>query len=105
MSRVISCDELVRSGLLNRINDDLMRFTVGFVKLVDEFGKEDMRYAGSGTLVKTGERFGILTAGHVLQNQPRNRIGLTFPDGNKGGQDGVWEKHPPDFKVNAPAGR
>ena len=80
MSRVISCDELVSSGLLNRITDGLMQFTVGFVKLVDDVGgKEDMQYAGSGTLVKTRGQFAILTADHVLQNQTRNKIGLTFP--------------------------
>lgn len=84
MSRVISCDELVRSGLLNRIADDVMQFTVGFVKLIDHSGKEDMSYAGSGTLVKTREQFGILTADHVLRNQPRDRIGLTFPKSNVG---------------------
>ena len=84
MPRQLSCDDLVHSGLLNGVGDSLAQFSVGFVKLVERSGMEDMVFAGSGTLVKTQTRFGILTADHVLQNLPRDEIGLVFPNRNGG---------------------
>jgi hypothetical protein len=67
VQRYVSYDDLERSGLLGEIVTELSRFSVGFVKIVERHGKEDVLLAGSGTLVQVHERVGILTADHVLQ--------------------------------------
>jgi hypothetical protein len=79
MKKQISYDDLERSGFLKEIETELSRFSVGFVKLVDRHGKEDMFHAGSGTMVQIHDRFGILTADHVLQNLTSSQVGVILP--------------------------
>ena len=79
MQRQLSYEEIERSSLLREIRMELSRFSVGFVKIVDLNGKEDVTLAGSGTFVQAQERFGILTADHVLQNLTGTQIGVILP--------------------------
>lgn len=79
MQHQLSYDDLERSSLLKEIVTELSRFSVGFVTLVDRHGKEDMILAGSGTLVQVHDRFGILTADHVLQNLTGTQVGVILP--------------------------
>lgn len=58
-------------------------FLVGFVRLDPEAGGVDFQLGGSGTLAHIGDRFGILTAQHVLEHLPdKGRIGLILPRSN-----------------------
>jgi len=80
MRQHISAIEFSQSGIFDEIANELAQFTIGFVKLNEQSGKEDIIFAGSGTLVKTDKHYGILTADHVLQNQAPNQIGLVYPN-------------------------
>lgn len=79
MQHQLSYDDLERSGVLKEIVTELSWFSVGFVKIVDLHGKEDMILAGSGTLVQVHDHFGILTADHVLQNLTGTQVGIILP--------------------------
>jgi hypothetical protein len=59
------------------VKDRLARYLVGFLKLSVRNGVEQAKSAGSGTLIKFQEHYGILTAAHVLSSLPeRGEIGL-----------------------------
>jgi len=45
-------------------------YTVSFLKLEQRNGTEHVVPAGSGTLIKFGQIYGVLTAGHVLKGLP-----------------------------------
>lgn len=79
MRRNISAAEFFQSGVIEEITYELAQFTIGFVKLNEQSGRENIIFAGSGTLVKTDKHYGILTADHVLQNQVPNQLGLVYP--------------------------
>ncbi len=60
----------------------MANYTVAFVKIVGN--EDDVRPAGSGTLVSAGGSYGILTADHVLETLPRNgEFGLVLPSVRK----------------------
>jgi len=84
MQHQISYDDLDRLGLLRKIVTELSRFSMGFVKVVDRNNKEDMVFAGSGTLIQAKEHFGVLTADHVLQNLIGKQVGVILPSLGKG---------------------
>ena len=50
----------------------IARYTIGFLKLSTINQEEDAKYAGSGVLVSIGNRFGVLTAAHVLDALPKH---------------------------------
>jgi len=79
MQRVISYSDLQRSGLLDEIAIELGRFSIGFVKIIEQPGKEDVIFAGSGTLIHFNNHYGILTADHVLQNLNDAEMGIILP--------------------------
>jgi len=55
-------------------------FLVGFVRLTTDARGQDAHLAGSGTLIRIRETYGILTAQHVLDSLPMaGPIGLVLP--------------------------
>jgi histidyl-tRNA synthetase len=56
-------------------------FGVGFLKL--KYRKGDLPVIGTGTFARLGKISGIITAGHVIERLPRDKIGLVrFPRAN-----------------------
>lgn len=67
-------------ALRDEIATALARCGIGFVKILHD--ESDAFAAGSGTLVTYADRFGILTADHVLEKLPIcGEIGLILPVG------------------------
>jgi histidyl-tRNA synthetase len=53
-------------------------FGVGFLKL--KYRKGDLPVIGTGTFARLGKISGIITAGHVIESLPRDKVGLArFP--------------------------
>ena len=76
--------EMVLADLPNGLIDDAIRrignFLVGFVRLRTDAQGQDGNLAGSGTLIRIRETYGILTAQHVLDTLPTaGPIGLVLP--------------------------
>ncbi len=60
-----------------KICDRLSDYTIGFTRFTLAGGQLDGEPAGTGTLVSSGDLFGILTAAHVLDALPDNgEVGL-----------------------------
>ena len=56
-------------------------FGVGFLKL--KYRKGDLPVVGTGTFARLGKISGIITAGHVIECLPRDKVGLVrFPRAN-----------------------
>ena len=79
MSDIVSYDELQRLGVLDDLATRLGMFSVAFIRLSDEPGQQDAFLGGSGTLVRVGNKLGVLTADHVLTALPKEEVGLAFP--------------------------
>ena len=72
------------SDIPSHVGDEALEcispFLVGFVKFIRPQEALDFALAGSGTLVKVGTAYGILTAQHVLDRLPKEGpIGLILP--------------------------
>lgn len=66
-----------KQGLLAQAEVLLAPYAVGFVKLERLSDREELHLGGSGTFVKAGTRYAILTADHVVQNLPaKGAVGL-----------------------------
>lgn len=71
-------------SVLENIVEQLREFSVGFTRAVPTHRDRRVELIGSGTLVKAGERYAILTAHHVLQDFPRGpRLGLLLDSANQ----------------------
>ena len=76
--------EMFLADLPDALIDDATRrignFLVGFVRLTTDAQGQDGNLAGSGTLIRIRETYGILTAQHVLDSLPTaGPIGLVLP--------------------------
>ena len=76
--------EMFLADLPDALVDDATRrmgsFLVGFVRLTADARGQDGELAGSGTLIRIRDTYGILTAQHVLDNLPTaGPIGLVLP--------------------------
>ncbi|HET9216647.1 MAG TPA: hypothetical protein VFR18_06695 [Terriglobia bacterium] len=71
-------------SLLSNIVEQLREFSVGFTRAVPAYRDRRVELIGSGTLVKAGDRYAILTAHHVLEDFPRGpRLGLLLDSANQ----------------------
>ena len=76
--------EVFLADIPGALIDDATRrmgsFLVGFVRLTTDARGQDGKLAGSGTLIRIRETYGILTAQHVLDSLPTaGPIGLVLP--------------------------
>lgn len=76
--------EVFLADIPDALIDDATRrmgsFLVGFVRLTTDARGQDGKLAGSGTLIRIRETYGILTAQHVLDSLPTaGPIGLVLP--------------------------
>lgn len=61
-------------GFLTPTQEAIANFVVGFVEVRNPKREEDAHAIGSGTLVRFGDRRGIITAAHVLDRLKRQAI-------------------------------
>ena len=79
MSKVLTWQDCPELGQMTA--EYLAPYIVGFVK-IRQPAQDDAFLAGSGTLIQVEERFGILTADHVIAELPRSgQLGLVLPKG------------------------
>ncbi|MGB7911795.1 MAG: hypothetical protein WCF59_06180 [Desulfobaccales bacterium] len=68
-------------NLFEAISADLIRHTIGFVRLDETPTGPDIVLLGSGTLVKVGVTYAVLTAQHVLEVLPKSgRLSVILSD-------------------------
>jgi hypothetical protein len=60
-------DREVRIAIDDSFTQPVCNYSVGFLRFEQEAKKETAKPAGTGTFVKLGKVYGILTAGHVLK--------------------------------------
>jgi len=67
--------------LFEAISADLIRYSIGFVRVDETPHGPDINLLGSGTLIKVGVTYAVLTAHHVLEVLPKTgRLGLILSD-------------------------
>jgi hypothetical protein len=68
----------VKIPIDDSFTETVCNYGVGFIKLQYRVG--DTPVAGTGTFARLGKISGIITAGHVITNLPRSKVGLVrFP--------------------------
>lgn len=71
--------EAVRSSIVTQLRD----FSIGFTRATPATPSQRVGLIGSGTLVKAGDRYAILTAHHVVEVLPRTgRLGVLLESSN-----------------------
>lgn len=69
------------TDLFEAISTDLVRHTIGFVRIDETPNGPDIVLLGSGTLIKVGGTYAVLTAHHVLEVLPATgRLSIILSD-------------------------